>query len=53
MFVYTVLEYNDYYDSEIVVVFANEEDAKNYVKENYWDDMEGRDGIFYEKHEVK
>ena len=52
MKVYIVCEFLDYYNSDIVAVFSNEEDAKNYVQEHYWRDGDG-DGIYYEEHEVK
>lgn len=53
MFVYIVIELIDYSATEIVAVFTKEEDAKNYVKQHYWKDSNGWDGISYEKHEVK
>lgn len=52
MKVYIVCEFLDYYNSDIVAVFLNEEDAKNYVQKHYWK-HNGWDGIYYEEHEVK
>lgn len=52
MKVYIVCEFLDYYNSDITAVFSNEEDAKNYVQENYWEDGDVA-GIYYEEHEVK
>lgn len=52
MKVYIVSEFLDYESPDIIAVFANEEDAKNYVQKHYWKSFDG-DGIYYEEYEVK
>ena len=52
MKVYIVCEFLDNYNPDIVAVFSNEDDAKDYIQKHYWK-SEGWDGIYYEEHEVK
>lgn len=50
---YIVLEFIDYSVPEIVAVFLDKKDAKNYIQEHYWEDEDGDAGIYYEEHEIK
>lgn len=49
---YIVLEFIDYNVPEIVAVFLDKKDAKNYIQEHYWEE-DGDAGIYYEEHEIK